>query len=221
MTTETLQKPRCPTCGAQILRPHLSLCSYCGTPLGLVGAAAAEPSAALQRLAKMRTEAEYAAAMASPAPEGEEERQARKMRSRAGALAGLALMFLVLGFSSEGASRRLGSAPPWLTLPNMAAALFALASARAAIRARNLSARVAGLPVMRRAALVTSRRSETGFERGRARTVYFFTLELEDGSAGEFRWPGMGTAYEPLVTGNTGVAFTRRDQLLGFRAIRV
>ena len=55
---------------------------------------------------------------------------------------------------------------------------------------------------------------------GRYSTVYFFELQFGEGG-GEFQFPGRGAHYEPLVPGNTGLAYTRRDVLLDFKILRV
>jgi hypothetical protein len=51
--------------------------------------------------------------------------------------------------------------------------------------------------------------------------VYFFQLEFADGGSGEFRYPGRGVNHDLLVSGNTGVAFTRGELLVDFLPIRV
>ena len=77
------------------------------------------------------------------------------------------------------------------------------------------------VPLLKRPALVTSRRSETSPSGAGYRTVYFFQLEFADGCSGEFRYPGRGVNHDLLVSGNTGVAFTRGDLLVDFLPIRV
>jgi len=61
------------------------------------------------------------------------------------------------------------------------------------------------------------RRSETSESGRRAATTYFFLLHFDDGSEGEFSWPGQGTMYEPMPNGTTGLAYTLGDRLLDFR----
>ena len=58
-------------------------------------------------------------------------------------------------------------------------------------------------------------------ERGVDSTTYVFDLEFEDGSEGDFSYPGRGAAHDPMTRGTTGVAYTRRDHLLAFKQIRV
>ena len=71
-----------------------------------------------------------------------------------------------------------------------------------------------------RPAIVAERRSETHPEgRWGARTTYFFTLRFDDGSEGEFIWPGQGLSNEPLTNGQTGIAYSRGTQLIAFRKL--
>lgn len=63
------------------------------------------------------------------------------------------------------------------------------------------------------------RRSETRERRGPGATVYYFTLHFDDGSEGEFQWPGQGTLYEPMPNGTTGIAYTRGDRLIEFKKL--
>jgi hypothetical protein len=71
--------------------------------------------------------------------------------------------------------------------------------------------------MLRRPAMVGIRRSETDAVKGG--TTYYFTLRFDDGSEGEFLWPGQGTAYDPLSNGYTGVAYTRGPKLVDFRRL--
>ena len=76
-------------------------------------------------------------------------------------------------------------------------------------------------PLERRIALVSDRRSETALGWLAGRTIYFFRLEFDDGTGGEFRYPGRGVADDLLVKGNTGVAFLRGDSLIAWKNIKV
>jgi hypothetical protein len=91
----------------------------------------------------------------------------------------------------------------------LAAVLFVAASAG--------RAKARGAAMLRRAALVLSRRSEIHPESGA--TLYFFTLRFDDGGEGEFRFPGRGTQFDPMANGAAGIAFTRGDRLLEFQRI--
>lgn len=204
----------CPTCGAPISRPHLSLCAYCGSPLAIGGARSqAKDHAAMRRLAAMREHASFAEAERWSPPDGPQGSAARARARLAaalvlvgGSLAGLALA--ALGSGVAGAS--LGAAGIALALAGLVLWL------RAAAVLRGLRA----LPVLARPALVLERRSRTSVDGG-GQTVYFYDLMLEDGAVGEYRYPGRGGNQELLVAGNTGMAYTRRDELLAFRLIRV
>jgi hypothetical protein len=87
--------------------------------------------------------------------------------------------------------------------------------------ARARIARARSVPLLKRPALVTSRRSETSARGPGYQTVYYFQLEFAEGSSGEFRYPGRGVNHDLLVANNTGVAFTRGDLLVDFLPIRV
>jgi hypothetical protein len=76
-------------------------------------------------------------------------------------------------------------------------------------------------PLLKRASIVLDRRSETELDGDIGHTNYYFTLEFADGASGEFRFPGRGAAYDLMVNGATGVAYTRGADLLAFKKIRV
>jgi hypothetical protein len=198
----------------KIARRELSICSYCSAPIGVGGAGASADSAVAQRLGKMKEHKDYAAAMAWHPPEEVEVEQARRRARRALWLGALAAGLLAWGLSSARGAP-LARPPIWAAAAvGGLAALLAARCARTTWRARSM-------PLLRRAALVKNRRSETSPSGGRFSTVYFFDLEFEDGGGGEFRFPGRGAHYDPLVPGNTGIAYTRRDVLLEFKSIRV
>lgn len=209
-TTET--RTHCPTCGAAIARQDMSSCLYCGTPIELAGggeAAARETTATMARLAKMAEHKDYAAAMAAAPREADEFYAARRTLRRCFAAGAVAVVAAVAAASSDVALAAVA--------PVAVVAVCAVLAARAALRMREQRS----LPVMKRPALVTDRRSETAIVSGRGRTVYYFDLEFEDGRRGEFRYPGRGVDNPPLVKGNTGIAYSRGERLLDFRLIRV
>jgi hypothetical protein len=214
MTTETVRRASCPTCGAKITQAHLSLCAYCGSPLDLGSGRSKVDRATLRRLAAMREHADFAPALAWDPPEGPEARADRRRAALGvlGAASGVVLAGLG-AWLALGAGRPLG----WVALA-LGAGLTGPAAVAAAGAARRLRERLA-LPLMKRPAIVVGRRSETEVA-GAGRTTYFFELEFEDGG-GEFRYPGRGANHDPLVAGNTGVAYTRRQELLAFHPIRV
>src|SRR5688572_673288 len=91
---ETAKRTHCPACGAKITRAELSLCSYCGSPLGLIGEQPkAKDEATSQRLAKMRQHADFEPAMAR-APE---DRSFRVGLIRGVVLEALGLILLAYG----------------------------------------------------------------------------------------------------------------------------
>ena len=76
-------------------------------------------------------------------------------------------------------------------------------------------------PLLKRPGLIVDRRSDTSIRGWNGFTTYYFTIEFEDGGAGEFRFPGLGAQEDPYPTNLPGVAYTRGTELLHFRHIRV
>jgi hypothetical protein len=200
----------CPTCGAPITRDDLSLCSYCGSPVQLGGvkrAAEGEESPHKARLERMQEKDDWASAIAwEPSP------ASRYPGARVIAvplLAGsLTALFLTLIFSSYVVGLVVGSI--------ILIALFGLNLKQDPRAPRNPDA-----PLLKRASIVLDRRSETELDGDMGHTNYYFTLEFADGASGEFRFPGRGAAYDLMVNGATGVAYTRGADLLAFKKIRV
>ena len=211
--TATSPLTHCPTCGAKRTRPDSTLCAYCATPFGLVGGAPkAEqdgPPPHLARLARMPDQPGFAEAEAWVPLESYEyqlldtaKRRGILLASAGGLLAGATGLWLAA----------------WVFVP---AGLLIFAGIALSIRAAGKQARILARPLLKRPAIVIDRRSETAMGYWNGQTTYYFDLAFADGSEGEFRWPGRGVDHAPLVTGATGVAFTRGDTLLGFNAIRV
>jgi hypothetical protein len=211
------QRTHCPTCGAKIARADLSICSYCLTPLSLGSERKPRDGATAQRLAKMRDHPEFKAAEAWDPPEGLEYRSAARRQSL-----GLAAVVLAGACAVYAAIRpSAGSATDMLTsVPGIAAIALIGAGVALWVAGNRERGRILALPLLKRPALVTSRRSETSADGG-GQTIYSFTLEFEDGAEGEFRFRGLGASHDPLVAGNLGIAYTRRETLLAFRLIRV
>ncbi len=211
------QRTHCPTCGAKIARADLSICSYCLTPLSLGNERKPRDSATAQRLTKMREHPEFKAAEAWDPPEGLEYRRAARRQSlglTAFVIGGACAVYAALRSSGSSAAELLSSAP------GIAAIVFAACGIALWILGARERGRIRALPLLKRPALVTSRRSET-FVDGGGQTIYSFTLEFEDGAEGDFRFRGLGASHDPLVAGNLGIAYTRRETLLAFRLIRV
>lgn len=209
---------RCPTCGAEIKRRGMSLCPYCASPLELGGATAAEDEGLRTRLGRMAENKQHAVTMAWDPPEGEVFQAAARRERWGRALLAAGAALALLGLVGRGPD---GLAARFAPLPLAAGAAAAAGGFELARRARAQERRVLSLPLLKRPALVTDRRSETALETATGRTTYYFTLKFEDGSEAEFRFPGRGTSYEPMATGATGVAFTRGVDLLAFKTIRV
>ncbi|MCH2105223.1 MAG: hypothetical protein MK291_01115 [Planctomycetes bacterium] len=208
MTAPAVAKS-CPTCGAPITREDLSLCSYCGSPLQLGGAqenAEAERSLNQERLGKMPEKEEWSAAMdweplmASRYPGG----SAVAIPLLSGSIAAIITAWVF----NYVAGLVIGS----VTLIT----LFARHLRQDPVSPLNPDA-----PLLKRAAVVLDRRSETEIVGGDGRTTYYFILEFADGARGEFRFPGRGATFDLMVNGVTGVAYTRGADLLAFKKIRV
>lgn len=216
---QTAVRTHCPTCGARLTRPELSICAYCATPLGL-GEATREPTETMRRLGRMVQHEKYPETMAAEPATEIEDLAATALGSRGLLGVGLGAMLLVLAlpwtwlFGGD-------LVRAWRSLPAMAGALLLVGGLCLWQVARARTARARAVPLLKRPALVTSRRSETSPSGASYQTIYFFQLEFADGSSGEFRYPGRGVNHDLLVANNTGVAFTRGDLLVDFLPIRV
>lgn len=216
--TQQPKLTQCPACGARITRPELSLCSYCATPLGLSSKPEGASEATLARLAKMREHKDYAEAMAWEPHEGDDAPGALPARrwGRAGLAVGAALVVW-------GVAARLGDGLAALALdPRTILGLVALlVGLRLELRTRALVARLRKTAMEKRPAIVIDRRSETSSLGTSSQTIYFFSLQFEDGSAGEYSFHGRGSNYEVPMSGTTGLACTRGRRLLEFLRLRV
>ncbi len=219
--TTTKESPvrQCPACGAKITRPELSLCAYCGAPVGLLSKdearQAGEESVTMRRLAKMADHKLYASAMAWDPPDSERVQAGRRSvrRGRLLFVVGLALAAaLVAGTDAWGPGPALGL---------VGAGAMAVVGGLRALGGKKFVDEGSKLPVLKRPALVVDRRSETTIQGSRGLTVYTFTLEFADGSVGDFRFPGRGTSYDLMAAGATGMAYTRGAELLAFKPMRV
>ena len=208
----------CPNCGAQLKRPDLSLCAYCAMPLAMGGRASVADDETTQRLKRMREHPNFPAALALVPPDPEVERAVAARRNR-----GLALVLVGSAwFAGVVLAQTLRSAAVDLLSPWLWATHSLLLIGFARIASAGLARRGAGSgkPLLVRPAIVAERRSETHPEgRWGARTTYFFTLRFDDGSEGEFKWPGQGLSNEPLTNGQTGVAYSRGMHLIAFRKL--
>lgn len=208
MTAQTTARTHCPNCGAKLHRPDLSLCAYCAMPLD-IGATTPIDDETIQRLKRMREHANFAAAMTFTPRDPRVEAKAARLLTTASILLALGIAAAIVWLT---VMLRHGDA----TVPGIiAAALLVIAIVLLAVPAlmrKQSDAR----PLMRRPALVVVRRSEMSPEGG---MNYFFTLRFDDGSEGEFHRPGLGTMYEPMPNGYSGIAYSRGAELVDFRKI--
>jgi len=208
MSASTTVKTHCPNCGAKLHRPDLSLCAYCAMPLD-IGATTPVDDETIQRLKRMREHANFPAAVAFTPRDPRVERKAARLLTYGSIAMVLTIVLMVVSLLVwwSGSSPIIwGSVSIFSSL--IAGALFAMApTLRRASDAQSL---------MKRPALVVLRRSEISAD---GVTHYFFTLRFDDGSEGEFERPGLGTMYEPMANGYSGIAYTRGADLVDFRRL--
>ncbi|MDP6540061.1 MAG: hypothetical protein QF903_12750 [Planctomycetota bacterium] len=215
MATTTENTVLCAGCGAKIPRT-VSICPYCVTPTQAPEAATGVAEATRERLGRMQEKEEFALAMQWTPPPGPAPPRALRRGRRGNSLLVVAgLVFLGGSVWSEGP--RVWLSTPLVVLP-LALVAWGLTDLLAVRRAR---AELARGELIRRAARIAGRRSETTVHRNRGETTYFFQIEFADGTEGEFAFPGRGASHEPLTAGVTGVAYTRGPRLLAFERIRV
>jgi len=220
MASSTEAKPtQCPACGARITRPELSLCAYCATPLSIGSAAQTADEATLQRLGRMDEHKDFAEAMTWEPNVADDAPGAARRRRRGLALGLAGILLLALGVvpalldGQPGAA--LSAVSTWIGAVVGGLGLLDLT------RASTLLGRVRAQPLLKRPAIVMDRRSVTTPTPAGSQTVYFFTLQFSDGSAGEFSLLGRGISYEVPAAGATGLAATRGARLLEFLRLRV
>ena len=210
MATQTAPLTHCPTCGVKLERPELSLCAYCASPLR-VGPVEVPNDETQKRLAKVKAHADFAAAQSWLPIDPLLESLARR-RSKWGwtwmalGVVALAIQFFTLK----------GDGPAWLGRVGVVLVFMGLAMFIQAMRTRSLHRRT---PMLKRAAYVLDRRSQTNEKGGIGSTTYIFKIRFEDGSEGEFSHVGRGSMYEPPANGAAGVAYTRGARMLEFRRI--
>lgn len=210
MTTAAPVLTHCPNCGAKLKRADLSLCAYCATPLQLGGKVAGASDETTQRLQRLRDNPQFAPLMSWTPGDHEVLTRVRAKRGQGVAFLLIGLVIAAVPF--------VFSAGPSLVWHAAGGALALLGIVRI-VSALQLASAEKAKPMLRRASIVLERRSETRAEISTNTTVYFFTLRFDDGSEGEFQWPGQGTLYEPMANGMTGVAFTRGDKLVEFKRL--
>jgi hypothetical protein len=213
MAAQAPVQTHCPTCGAKLHRQDLSLCAYCGSPLLLGQNSASIDDETVKRLTRMRESPNFAAAMAFTPRDPEAADTAARLRMTGGFQ-----VILVIGFAGYAFWRH--GLQAWSSIPMIAAyvALAVMLLLMFLIPAR-IEGRARARTLLRRPALVVSRRSQM-IDKGKYGTTnYYFTLRFDDGSEGEFRWRGQGTMYEPMSNGATGLAYTSSERLIDFRKV--
>jgi hypothetical protein len=217
MATEAAALSNCPNCGAKLKRPDLSLCAYCAMPLAMGGRASVADDETTQRLKRMREHANFPAAQAFVPPDPEIERAVVKRRNRGLLLLIAGVSWFALGLGVQLLRSGPDLASPWL----WAGDGLVLIGIAWIVGAGQLRSRAKfGKPLLVRPAIVAERRSETNAEgRWGARTIYYFTLRFDDGSEGEFKWPGQGLSNEPMANSQVGIAYSRGQDLIAFRKL--
>ena len=210
MATQTAPLTHCPTCGVKLERPELSMCAYCASPLR-VGPVEVPNDETQKRLAKVKAHADFAAAQSWLPIDPLLEAKAVRL----GSLGWMAL-FLGLAVGAGAGLKLRGMEPiaPYAVAAGLSVIGLVLLFCAAATRALHRRT-----PMLKRAAYVLDRRSETRISGGVGSTLYVFKIRFEDGSEGEFSHVGRGSMYEPPANGAAGVAYTRAARMLEFRRI--
>jgi hypothetical protein len=174
---------------------------------------APKQTALMKRLARMREHKDFEAAQAHIPPTEEVLEQASRDSRRGGVMLAIGLLL--------GANALRHSALLWQLFWGAIGATFVVLGARRFARGKAASGEYIKNPLRRVPALVADRRSQTDLDWMGGRTTYHFQLEFDDGTNGEFKYPGRGTQDELLVKGNTGLAYLRGDTLIAWKHIKV
>lgn len=218
------RRVECPQCGSKLPDIPVSLCPYCASPLETAADKRRLESVNASRIGRVLEHATYDAAIEWNPPESSDWYDGARLvwwggPSAAGGLASL-VGALLAGSGDDGGLAAGLMEPGPILLILMGVGLLGLALwLRSKGKARQEAA--VARPLLKRAALIVDRRSETEISGWTGRTTYYFTVEFEDGGVGEFRFPGLGAQEDPYATNLPGVAYTRGADLLLFRHIRV
>ncbi len=215
---------KCPHCGSKLPDIPVSLCPYCASPLETAADKRRLESVNASRIGRVLEHATYEDGIAWDPPESGDWYDGARLVWWGGPTAVLGLGSLVgaalLASGAEGGLvAGLGALGPILLLV-IGVGLVGL-SLRLRSRGKAQQKAAVARPLLKRAALIVDRRSETEISGWSGRTTYYFTVEFEDGGVGEFRFPGLGAQEDPYATNLPGVAYTRGTDLLLFRHIRV
>ncbi len=207
---------RCPNCNSKLPDTPVSICPYCVYPLGTDKQEAGEGGESPNhgRIQRILAHEDYPKTENVQPPENLEFQQGGQAIFRGKVLLSFAGIGVALGAIPAGG----GLLTHWATWLGvvLAVAGVALIAKGGADRKKAIS-----LPLLRRAGLILDRRSDTEIQGWGGFTTYYFEIEFEDGTRAEFRYPGRGSKEEPYVTNLPGVAFTRGQDLLVFKHIRV
>ncbi|TDJ67744.1 MAG: hypothetical protein E2O39_14290 [Planctomycetota bacterium] len=222
--TTTTTRTHCPNCGAKLPEQPLSLCAYCAMPVDLAPEPAGAPTKAspnAERLRQVEQSDKLAAAMAWVPPESMAFQQGWRMGHRGKSLFVVAAVLILVSRLVGGSEAASGVLAQFNVLAlglgiAVAARAFFISFKGAAMRKEATS-----LPLLKRTAVITDRRSETVLKGLGGSTCYFFTIEFAEGVVAEFAYPGHGSNEEPYVSNLTGVAYTRGRSLLAFKHVRI
>ena len=206
-----MERPtHCPTCGVKLPDIPVSLCAYCASPVSIgekVHGGAQSPNQ--NRIKKIREHKTFEEIQKyQPAESLAYSKGTRRIfHGRNLVLLGAFLLLVARWWA-----------------PTLFIVLGGLAVAYGiflAVQGMQLCKSSTEEPLKTRPGMIVDRRSETAIRSWNGETVYFFTIEFEDGSIGEYRHDGRGASEDPYPSGMTGLAFLRGANLLEFKQIRV
>ena len=210
-TTEA--KPtNCPNCGMRLPEQPLSLCAYCAMPLGMATDEKGKETKNTARIQKVEAHDGFAPALEADPPESAEWLLGWRTSYRGRVWTFLGVVLLVANFLlGWGAQDPLA----------LGAYVWLIAGMWQMVKGRALQKNELSMPVLKRAALITDRRSDTSISGWGGSTRYYFKIEFADGNEAEFEMSGRGVNEGPYTTNLPGVAYTRGPKLLSFKHIRV
>ena len=208
------KRTHCPNCGVKLPEQPLSLCAYCAMPIDLAGGSERKETQNTARIQKVEAHDGYGEAQAFEPPESGEWQRGWRLGYRGRVLIALGLLALIPNVLL-GSGSYLARPWTWLTVVLLGLGVSCL------LRGGALRAAEVAKPLLKRAALITDRRSDTTIRGWGGATRYFFTIEFADGNVAEFDMSGRGVNEEPYATNLPGVAYTRGERLLFFKHIRV
>lgn len=221
MTTDTAppvqRLDKCPHCGAKLPDIPISLCPYCASPLETEADRKRLESVNSSRIRRVGEHDDFAQAQAWDPPESQDWHEGGRRRwwSVPVAVTGVAVLVLLV-LPPLGRGFDLGGIVLALLGVGLLVGAAYLRKSGATMQVRAIER-----PLLKRPGLIVDRRSDTSIRGWDGFTTYYFTIEFEDGGAGEFRFPGLGAQEDPYATNLPGVAYTRGEELLHFRHIRV